>query len=104
MIKLYKALVRPHLEYCDPAWRPYMRGNVDGLERVQRRATKRLEGFERISYKYRQRELGLMTLETRRIRADLIEVFRILRGMAEVVERMGLVRDEGGKRGHVIVY
>jgi len=75
------------------------RGDVDRLERVQRRATKRLEGFEGIGYKDRLRELGLMTLETRRIRADLIEVFKILRGMAGAVEGMGLVRDDGGRRG-----
>jgi len=41
-----------------------------------------------------------MTLETRRIRADLIEVFKILRGMAGAVDGLGLVRDEGGRRGH----
>jgi len=70
------------------------------LERVHRRATKRLEGFEGIGYKDRLRELGLMTLETRRIRADLIEVFKILRGMADAVEGMGLVRDKGGRRRH----
>jgi len=59
-----------------------------------------MEGFDGISYKDRLRELGLMTLETRRIRADLIEVFKILRGMAGAVEGMGLVRDEGGRKGH----
>jgi len=41
-----------------------------------------------------------MTLETRRIRAYLIEVFKILRGIAGAEEGMGLVRDEGGRRGH----
>jgi len=39
-----------------------------------------------------------MTLETRRIRADLIEVFKILRGIAGAVEGMGLVSDKGGRR------
>jgi len=57
------------------------------LERVRRRASKRLEGFEGIGYKNRLQELGLMTL-------------KILSGMAGAVEGMGLVRDEGGRRGH----
>jgi len=54
--------------------------------------------FARIIIGYK--ELGLMMLETRRIRADLIEVFKILRGMAGAVEGIGLVRDEEGRRGH----
>jgi len=43
-----------------------------------------------------------MTLETRRIKADLIEVFKSLKGMAGAVEGMGLVRDKGSRRGMVI--
>jgi len=49
---------------CVSAWRPHLRGDMDRLERVQRRATKRLEGIEGIGYKDKLRELGLMTLET----------------------------------------
>jgi len=59
MIKLYKARVRPHLECSVPTWRPHLRRDVDRLERVQRRATKRIEGFEGISYKDRIREFCL---------------------------------------------
>jgi len=68
---------------------PHLPGDVDRLERVQRRATKRLKGFKGIGYKDRLRELGVMTLETRIIGADLIEVIKILRAMAGPVERMG---------------
>ena len=45
MIKLYKSLVRSHLEYCGPAWTPHYQGNIDKLERVQRQATKMKEGM-----------------------------------------------------------
>jgi len=31
IMKLYNVLVRPDLEYCVPAWRPHLRGDLDRL-------------------------------------------------------------------------
>ena len=73
IILLYKTIVRPHLEYCIQAWRPYRKKDIDILERVQRRATKMIQKLRNISY-----EIRLTTLETRRLRGDQIEVFKIL--------------------------
>ena len=68
IILLYKTIVRPHLEYCIQAWRPYRKKDIDMLERVQRRATKMIPKLRNISYEMRLKECGLTTIETRRFR------------------------------------
>ena len=62
------------------AWRPYLRKDIDILEKVQRRTTKLITGLRDLSYDDRLKECGLTTLETRRLRGDQIEVFKILNG------------------------
>ena len=80
MIPLYKAIVRPHLEYCIQAWRPHLRKDIDKLERVQRRATRMTPEMQTRCYEDRLQLCNLTTLETRRIRGDQIEVFKIMHG------------------------
>jgi hypothetical protein len=80
ILSLYKALVRPHLEYCIQAWRPHLIKDINKLEKVQRRATRMIIECRGLSYEERLKILGLTTLETRRIRADMLEVFKILKG------------------------
>ena len=54
--------MRSHLDYCVQAWRPHYRKDIDKLEKVQRRATKMVEGLERYSYSDRLRILGIYYL------------------------------------------
>ena len=76
--KLFCAHVRPHVEYAIQFWSPYLRKNIDQIESVQRRATKRIPGFSDLSYKERLLKLDLPTLSYRRLRGSMIEVYKIL--------------------------
>jgi hypothetical protein len=100
IVKLYKSLVRPHLDYCVQAWRPHLEKDVEILERVQRRMTRMVEGCKDISYEKRLKMLGLTTLGTRRVRADLIEVYKIFKGLDKVEEKDFFQRNREGINYH----
>ena len=90
-------IVRPHLQYCIQAWRPYCKKDIDKLERIQRRATKMISELRDLSYKSRLLRCGLTTLETRRLRGDQIEVFKIVNGYEDVDRNMFFKLKEGSR-------
>ena len=90
--KLYCAYIRPHLEYCVQAWSPTYEKDCWLLERVQKRATKMIQGLSCLPYEDRLERLDMFSLRFRRLRGDLIEAFKFtkeqhpgyLKGMFEI--------------------
>jgi len=75
---IYKSYIRPHLVYCVQAWSPHLVKDKDCLEQIQRRATKLVKGFKKLTYEVRLKQLGICSLEKRRLCGDMIEVYKIL--------------------------
>ena len=100
IMALYKSLVRPHLEYCIPVWNPYLINHIKLLERVHRRSTKLVQLIEKWQYDERLQYLGLTQLDTRRVRSDLVETFKIMNGIYDVSRESLFELDVGDRRGH----
>lgn len=85
-LNLFKSMIRPHLEYATVVWSPMYKKDRIALENVQRRATKLVNACNNLTYPERLRKLGLPTLEYRRLRADVIQVYKILNDI-DIVDR-----------------
>ena len=74
--KIYTASVRPHLVYAQSVWAPHFRKHINMLENVQIRATKLVDGVENMDYPELLKRLKLPTLVSRRLRGDMIEIYK----------------------------
>ena len=85
---IYKSLVRPHVEYCVSAWSPHYIKDKDILERIQHRFTRLIPGMQKLTYMECLDKLNLWTLEERRNRSDLIEVFNMAKNLTHTVDQI----------------
>jgi len=100
-VLLYKSMIRSQLDYCNSVWSPYRKADVEELEKVQKKATKCIPGLKGFSYIQRLQKCALTTLKFRRIRGDMIEVFKILTGKYDfTASPKFLVCDSSRTRGN----
>ena len=78
ILQLYKSLVCPHLEHAVQFWSSPLRQDIDKMEKIQRRATKNIPEIRNHSYHQGIQDLDLISLVQRRLRGQLIEVFKYL--------------------------
>ena len=86
-MKLYKSYVRPKLEYNTPVWSPYLSKDINAVEKVQKRFTKivcRRCNIPFSSYNDRLAKLNLLSLQNRRVRFDLITLYKIVNNLSDL--------------------
>ena len=99
--RIITTLIRPQLEYASVIWSPHLKKHIKKLERVQRLATRMVPQFKEVPYEERLNRLELSTLEERRVRGDMISLFKIVHGV-DILDRENLVKMASSTylRGH----
>ena len=87
MLLLNKSLVRPHLEYPVQIWSPHIQRDIIKTDKVQRKASKMIPEITNNSYSQRLKHLNLISFEQRRLRGQLIEVFKYLKRLNNTTAR-----------------
>ena len=100
---LYTTYVRPLVEFAVPVWNPYLKGEIEALEKIQHRATRLVKNLRKLPYEQRLEKLNITTLSARRNRGDLIQVFKTLNGY-EKIDLIAKPELHSASRGHNFSY
>ena len=89
------------MKYYSSTWSPYTKVSARNIEQIQHLATKIVENLKDVSYSERYRIIGILTLQSRRLRADMIQVYKILNGYEDIdTECIFTVDSDSYTRGH----
>ena len=99
---LFTAKVRSIVEYAAPVWNPHRKKLIEDIEKVQKRASKHVPGLSKLPYQDRLRALKLPTLQYRRYRGDMIEMWKITHEKYDPDVVGNLINlQESRARGHI---
>jgi hypothetical protein len=82
-VRLYKTYVKPHLEFCTPAWAPWTQADRDCIEKVQIKMVSMVSGLQSDTYEGKLTELGMDTLHERRHVADMVTMNKMAHGIGD---------------------
>ena len=97
---LFVALVWPHLEFGNVVWSPRLEKDKKLVEGVQRRATKIIPGLKDLTYEQRLEKMKLPSMCYRRLRGDLIEVFKYTHNIYKLSDSLLELESRTNTRGH----
>ena len=97
---LFISLIRPHLEYCVTVWYPLLKKDEDLIENVLRRASKMLPRLSNLTYEERLAKIEIPSMKYRRMRGDMIMVYKVLNGYEPSLEHLFAVDNNSITRGH----
>lgn len=101
LVRAFTTYVRPGLEYSSIVWNPMLKKDIEMLEKVQKRFTKRIPGLKCLTYCQRLARLKLDSLELRRVRADLIFTYKLVFGLINLkLTDYFILRSDTRSRGH----
>ena len=102
LYRAFTSYIRPILEYCSPVWSPIYKTDIRLIESVQRSFTRKLSGFVHIPYEERLRILGAESLELRRLKNDLVTMYKIAYGFLDVSTDLFVFRNDSSTRGGIM--
>jgi len=93
-ILLSKSMVRPRVEFASSVWCPNKIDDLKEIEKIQKKATKLVIKLKNKSYIDTIIHLNLPTLKYRRLRGDMIEVFKITHNIYDTPVAPDLIFNE----------
>ena len=99
-LTLFNSIVGPHLEYGSNVWSMIYKKEAMQIENLQRRATTLVQIIQHLSYTERLKYLILPSLQYRRLRAHMVETFKILYNIDKVQHERIFPMSRTATRGH----
>ena len=98
--KILTSYIRPKLEYAAVVWSPHLKKDIMKLEKVQRAATRWVPTLRELSYEERLEKLNLPKLEERRVRGDMIMMYKCMTDKEQLDVEDLFTRGNTSLRGH----